>query len=343
MGKGRVWSAEELQQLDDEWGRISVSRIAERHNRSVNAILIKAQRRKLGAHLLGDDRVSVNQIFKAFKVTSYGYLLGRMIKAGLKTSYHRVNGRRFRVVDLDEFWSFMKNNRSMLDFSRLEKNSLGKEPPWVERVRHEDFKRSCFIKPNNTRWTKSEDAELLRLVQRHNYSYSEIAGSLHRTCGAVSRRLHDLGIKDRPIKADNHIKWTAEELKTLCDMIKAGSNYENISRAIGKSPKAIQGKVYSTYLTERLDKVRAMLNGVEWGDNRPDRQLKHKNAMNSGEKHEMNTGISELVCLLTYRANQIAEIENRYGWQHKQCKHWNNGCAAGEPDCDACTHFQRKE
>ena len=340
---GLTWTAEEYAQLDEEWGKYTIARIAERHNRSVNAIRVKAFRRHLGAHLYADDRVSVNQIFRAFKVKSYGYLLERMKKAGLQVRYHRVQGCRFKVVDLEHFWKFIEKNQSMLDFSKLEKNALGMEPVWVDSARREDFKRRCSVKPHNAKWTPAEDTELLRLVRMQKYSYAEIGKMLCRTYGGISRRLHDLGVKDRPVKADNHVKWTDDELKTVCDMIKAGSNYENISRAIGKSPKAIQGRVYSMYLTERLDKVRVLLNGGEWGDNRPDRQLKHKNVMNVEEKKEMNAGLGELVCLLTYRADQLARLEKQYGWQRNQCEHWHNGCDAGDQNCDTCTHFRRKE
>ena len=296
MGVGRNWTAEEYAQLDEEWGQTSIARIAERHNRSVNAILIKAQRRGLGSHLQADDKVSINQIFRAFKVSSYGYLLGRMIRAGLKVRYHRVNNCRFKVVKIEDFWEFIEKNQSMLDFSKLEKNILGEEPAWVAKARCEDYKRRCSVKPHNCKWTPADDAELLRLVRMQKYSYAEIGKQLQRTCGAVSRRLHDLGVKDRPVKADTHSKWTPEELKTLCDMIKAGSNYVNISEVLGKSAKAVQGRVYQMYLTERLDKVREMLNGGEWGEGRPDKPLKNKNSMNAQEKREMNAGLGELVC-----------------------------------------------
>lgn len=343
MAMAKMWTAEEYDQLSDEWGQYSIKTIAERHNRSPNAIKIKAQRRSLGQHLLADDRVSINQIFSAFKVQSYTYLLGRMVKAGLKIHYHKIDKARYKVIKIEEFWEFIEKHRSMLDFSKLEKNALGIEPSWVEAVRREDFKRRCSVKPKNCQWTQAEDAELLRLVQMQRYSYSEIAHLLHRSCGAVSRRLHDLGVKDRPLKADNHVKWTDAELKTMSDMIKAGSNYENIGRAIGRSAKAVQGRVYNMYLTEQLDKVREMMNGGEWGDNRPERQLKHKNILRGDEKQDVKNGLSRLVCLLTYRSEQIAKLETHYGWQHKQCSHWHNGCDAGESDCTSCTHFRRKE
>lgn len=265
-----------------------------------------AQRRHLGPHLLADDKISINQLFSAFGLRSYTYLLGRMKKAGLRVRYHKTNSIRFRVVDLEEFWNFIEKNRTMLDFSKLEKNALGREPDWVESARREDDKLRVSLKPRRSRWTKSEDAELLRLVRGQKYSYAEIAQLMRRSCGAISRRLYDLNAKERPVKADNHVKWSSDELKILGKMIKLGSNYENIGKALGKSSKAIRGMVFSSYLTEDLDRVRMMMNGGEWGDNRPTRQLKHKNLMPAKEKREMSEGLNRLVCLLTYHAKQIA-------------------------------------
>ena len=74
---------------------------------------------------------------------------------------------------------------------------------------------------------------------------------LHRSAGAIQRRCTDLGLKERPVKADNHgpeATWTPEDLELLADGIRHGESYTLIGQAIGKSEKAIRGKVYFTYL-----------------------------------------------------------------------------------------------
>lgn len=345
MGAGRLWTQEELTQLEEEWGNFAIGTIAKRHNRSLNAIKIKAIRQKLGAHIDSDDRISVNQLFLAFGNNSYGYLLGRMIKAGLKIHYHKVEKCRFKMINLSEFWKFAEKNQTMFDFSKLEKNALGEEPAWVAAARREDFIRSTRIKPHNTAWTAAEDAELLRLVKMHRYTYDEISQRFNRSCGAIARRLIHLGVKERPVRCDNHTPWTDEEKSIMCEMIKHGSNYENISAVIGKSSKAIQGRVYDVYLTERLDKVREMLNGGNWGDNRPERRVKHLkiSAMSREEKNNVKADLTAIVSILSKRAESLERLESKYGWQRKQCRNWNNGCLAGESNCDECLQFRRKD
>ncbi len=68
-----------------------------------------------------------------------------------------------------------------------------------------------------------------------------------------------MGIKARPLKADNQIKWTAAEFALLDELIKEGYGYELISEKLGKSAKAVRGRVYCMYSTENLDKVRAAM------------------------------------------------------------------------------------
>lgn len=343
---GRTWKAEEIDQLRKEWGRTSFQGIAKKHNRSVNAIKLKAQRLGLGNFLLANENVSLSQVLKAFKMTSgYDWQVKKLEKAGLKIHMQRIEKQRIRMINLTEFWKFAEAHKSFFDFSKLEKNALGEEPKWVAAVRREDFNHRQNIKPNNTPWSKAEEKELLRLVKMQRYSYLDISARLHRTYGAVARKLVDLGVKDRPVKAENHIKWTDEETDILCEMIKQGSTYENISRVLNKSAKAIQGKVYSMYLTERLDNVRKIIGNGKWGDNRPERNLKQYNVMTVEEKKQTKANLNRLVCLLAYRAQNLNDLDNCYGWQHYQCRHWDNskGCLVGETDCDSCNKYRRKD
>lgn len=56
MGKARNWSKEELDTLQEEWGRYSITTQAKRLNRSVNAVLIKVQRLGLGRIAVNSDK-----------------------------------------------------------------------------------------------------------------------------------------------------------------------------------------------------------------------------------------------------------------------------------------------
>ena len=320
----------------------SIGTLAKRLNRSENAIIEKASRMGLGAHIRSSDLISLYQLFKALGAPhNYSYQRDKLEELGLKVHRHKVKNNSFRMVDIEEFWEFAEKNRHLFDFSRMEPYALGAEPEWVAIKRSEDYKRRITVKPHNAVWTEAEDRELIRLLRMHRYTWPEIAERLHRSEGAIQRRVNDLGIKERPIKAYNQNFWTDEQLRTVCEMIKAGGNYESMSRAIGKSAKAIRGKVFTMYLTENLNNVAKLIGDGQWGDNRPDRTLSQKLQMTTEEKMQVKEEASKLVSLLTYRIRQ--HFEDQDNWQRHLCRHWHEikGCTAGGVNCDGCDSFER--
>ena len=181
----------------------------------------------------------------------------------------------------------------------------------------------------------------MRLLSKYKYSYKELSLKLQRTEGAIQRRICDLGIKERPVKADNHIKWTESEYMMLGEMIKNGYSYELISEKISKSVKAIRGRVYNTYLTERLDKVRAIIGDGNFGDNAASKQLKHKNLLSAEEKSEVRELMSRFIACLSADLDEIKKF-NVY-FQKDMCQNWDKyrGCKAKENGCDECISFVR--
>ena len=55
------WTKEELDYLNENWGKRSIPSIAKHLGRSVNAIKIKAQREKLTRHIHRSDKVTFSQ------------------------------------------------------------------------------------------------------------------------------------------------------------------------------------------------------------------------------------------------------------------------------------------
>lgn len=165
--------------------------------------------------------------------------------------------------------------------------------------------RNSFIKA--TPWTSREDNLLKELLIKQKYGYKELSQILCRSEGAVQRRINDLNIKYRPVKADNHQKWTESEYNLLGKMIKCGSKYEEISDRIGRSVKAIRGRVFDKYLTENLDKVRAYIGDGNFGDGTPDKPLKYKRLMSDEEKNKANLLLSiiagDLLCVAKTNSN----------------------------------------
>lgn len=258
MGTGEKWTDEEKQYLQDNWGTLSKQTIAKNLNRSVDSIDVMKYRLGLGTFLENGDYITWNQFQKVIGTTSSSYKSKSWINnRSFPLHMKKVGKCSFKIVYIDEFWKWAEKNKDLLDFSKIEKNILGIEPEWVADKRRHDFEKSR--KYITTPWTKSEDEKLKYLLKQHKYSYMELSKMLRRTNGAIQRRIIDLGLKERPVKADNHTKWTEEERNLLIDLILAGYGYEYISEHIHRSAKAIRGRVGVFYGSENLDKVRLKL------------------------------------------------------------------------------------
>lgn len=128
------------------------------------------------------------------------------------------------------------------------------------------------IRARNEDWTKLEDERLIHLLKEHKYTCLEISKLMNRSAGAIEHRCRRLNLMERPVPIytkEQGAVWTEKMLAILADGIRNGCSYTELGDMIGKSGKAVRTRVYSTYYTEKLDVVRAMLRDGAWGDNRP--------------------------------------------------------------------------
>ena len=338
----RTWKPEEEDYLMEKWGQISVPAIAKKLNRTTNAVKVRAQRLGLGAVLIAGEYVTLNQLLLAVTggSSSYGYKMKSWVEnRGFPILTKRVNQNSFRVVHLDEFWKWAEQHRSFIDFSKMEPLALGEEPAWVAEQRKKDFQ--AFALQRKDPWTPDEDARLKMLLQQHRYGYAELSDMLRRSAGAIQRRCNDLGLKERPVKADNHgssAAWTQTDFDVLADGIRKGDSYTAIGKALGKSEKAVRGKVYFVYLTENQDKVRAMLKDQPWGYGAPDPTVKQ--AVHLSRTRTETTRMLEMLCAVLRK--RINDIDDNPYWQRLLCVSWDEikGCDRCE-NCDECTEFRR--
>ncbi len=253
------WTDQELEFLREHWGSMSLKGLTRRLGRSKNAVINKVTRLKLGAFLESGDYLTLNQLYATLGISngSSTYRKTSWIqKRGLPVCYKTVRNCKFQIVKLDDFWRWAEQNQDILDFSRFEPLSLGKEPDWVEQKRCFDNMKSLCVK--QTPWTAYEDNLLQEKLKLYRYTAADIARDLHRSEGAVIRRISELGIMYRPLRNDSHgTPWTAEELGILQEKIDAGANYTALAVYLPRhSEKAIRGRVYRLYGSENLDKVR---------------------------------------------------------------------------------------
>lgn len=343
MGCGRTWTAEEKDYLTEKWGDMTISGIAKALGRTVNAVIMKVNHMGLSPYLESGDYITFNQFLIAVYGSNAGggYKLKSWVKnRGFPIHNKRLDRKTVRVVYLDEFWKWAEKNRHFLDFSKMAPLALGKEPGWVAEQRRKDVK--AYSLQRKDPWTSEEDSRLIMLLKQHKYSWAEVSDRMRRSCGAITRRCLDLGIKDRPVAAEGHGKnptWTADDFKALADGIRNGDGYAAIGRAVGQSEKCVRSKVYDVYLTEQADKVRAMLGDGPWGTGAPEIDVKHGFYL-SRTRQQVRRDLSVLDALLRKRVNDLGY--DPY-WQRFQCQHWDDykGCAAGGTDCDSCAAFER--
>lgn len=338
MGQGRNWTQEEKQYLEDNWGTLSKQTLAKNLNRSLNAIEVMKNRLRLGAFLDNGDYVTWNQLQIALGLgrSGSGYKMISWVKnRDFPIRTKKVGNNSFKIVKIDDFWKWAEQNKDLLDFTKFEKNAIGEEPAWTKEKRKHDFEKAR--KYVNTPWTKAEDEKLKYLLRQYKYTYDDLSKMLKRTNGAIQRRVCDLGIKDRPIKADNHVKWTDEDFGLLGELIKQGYGYELIAEKIGKSAKAIRGRVYSMYLTENLDKARMIIGKGSWGDNRPERTISQWNVMNTEERKQVKDLVIRLAAIIRFEYKQF--FDDCDYWQKDLCQHWDGFCTKCQVNCDECTEF----
>lgn len=341
---GRRWTKEELEYLQEHWGTSPTPKLAAKLNRTVNAIKLRASRMGLGPTLDSGTYITLNQIQETFNAASrrgYGAVMeGWVKKRGMPIHYKRVNKNRFRVVYLDEFWEWAYENRSYLDFSKMEPLALGKEPDWVKEQRKKDSNH--FRGQRKEPWTAEEDSRLIMLVKQMKYTYKELSDILCRSEGAIARRCISLGIKERPLRENPHGVWKEQDYQTLANGIREGNSYAQIGKAIGKSEKAIRGRVYTTYLTENADKVRKLMGEGAWGDGAPVpfvRQAVYISSVCSSTKADLAR-----LCAVLHHHAVIEKIAYEQFFQRAMCLNWDSvhtACSLGCEDCDSCLNFER--
>lgn len=347
MGLGKRWTPEEEEYLQEHWGRTSIPGLAKHLGRSRNAIMVRAKRLGLGPWLEAGEYISVNALYKALFGRNFsGYQLKSWVKdRGMPIHSIRRGKNTYRVIYLEEFWEWAEKNRAFLDFSKMEPLALGAEPDWVAEQRRKDF--HSFRIQRKDPWTPEEDARLKMLLKQHKYGYKELSEMLQRSDGAIQRRCVDLGIKERPVKANSNAeenKWTDEAYRKLADGVRNGNSWGQIARNLGKSEKAVRGKVYYTYLTEDADKVRTMIGAEGWGYGAP--VPKVRQAVNlCRTRTATKTELEQLCGILQYRAQQMKSKEDydRF-FQRAMCVNWDDihgCCTAGGEDCDSCADFIR--
>lgn len=240
MAKNKRWTYPEIQYLKDYWGKHSLQEMSKKLDRTILAIKLKATRIKLTDRRRLQEDITYREFTKLLgRSYSDSWLKGRLKKANFPFSYFKVVNKKICMVNLRAFIRWFKNNLHILDIDNTNDGDFDAiEPNWLKEKRKADKMASLY---KMRLWTKEEDDRLITLLNEYKYSYREISIKLKRTEGALKRRMLDLKLKQRPIIADKHIKWTHQEVDMVKDLYLKGYKSCVIAEFVPKSALAING------------------------------------------------------------------------------------------------------
>jgi len=238
------WTQEEINYLQDKWGKVSLKTISKNLGRSINAIKLKAQRCGLTDSRFSYDGITISQLMQALD-KSYNSVYSWIRNYGMpvKTKVF-CQEARVKVISYDDFWEWAEQHKELLNFAKMEPSLLGAEPDWMVEKRKADQQRSQKTKLA-IEWALTEDQRLKQMVALPGMTYSKLAKHFNRSESAIKRRLHDLKIKFRPERLYNHNKYSPDEIRQIALMARAGYAFETIAEKLGnhRSALGVRGKL----------------------------------------------------------------------------------------------------
>lgn len=166
----RRWTSVDDETLSDLWGSISVERIAKKLNRTVSSIINRVYALQLGSQISNNyDGITIQDLANLFMINR-NTILTSWVALGLKLSFRkRSDSSIYSFVEIDNLYEFLKNNQNIWDSRLLERNTLGKEPVWLEEKRRRDYN----LPPSNTFGIDNLNKQQLMLAKSYILELSE--------------------------------------------------------------------------------------------------------------------------------------------------------------------------
>ncbi|MCM1564904.1 MAG: hypothetical protein NC238_02910 [Dehalobacter sp.] len=237
----KPWTSEQITYFESSWGNKSLKTISKNLGKNEKAVDAWRKRHGYETNTKSHHGIPVHEFAEAMGVcpeTIYDY----WIKKGLPVIKFLPGTRLSKImINLDLFWPWAKLNRKFIDFSKVEKNALGKEPEWVEECRKYDFYdrgKKGWERP----WTKEEEDRLVAYLMTMRYTFRQLATLLNRTELGIQNRLYIIGVKYRPLP-ETRREWTLEETEKLIAMVKSNISTTTIANLLDRNQISIKTKV----------------------------------------------------------------------------------------------------
>jgi len=192
MPNGRVWTPEEIEFLDEHWGKLNIPQLAQRLNRSENAVKIKTVRYGLGKAVDRDNSLTARQVSYLMGVDIHAVTDRWVGKLGLKARKRAPHGQRKQTwIRMDDLVPWLKAHQDIWDSRRVELFAFGTEPKWLKEKRARD---KALPEKRFKKWTPDEDKKLLSLYKTGRYTIDNIAEQLDRSPAAIEHRVMRLDV-----------------------------------------------------------------------------------------------------------------------------------------------------
>lgn len=236
MRQYKKWSNEELEFLYSNVGKMKLTTIALKLNRTVSAVKVRIS--KLGLNISNNSGLyTVSYISKCFgsnHTTFYKKLKSIIIYKNIYLN------KKIRYVRAKDFWKFVKNNKELFSLNKYKKGSILPEPGFMKG----EIKQKNLI----TYWSEY-DVRMLRFYVNKGLSHKEIAKKLNKTIPSVKTKASRLNHITQV-----HLKWSSKEIEILKSMLKEGKKHSEIAEELGRETYHITDYIYRNNLHDR-DKV----------------------------------------------------------------------------------------
>ena len=101
------------------------------------------------------------------------------------------------------------------------------------------------------------------LLKQHIYTYQQLSDMLCRTTSAICKKINQLGLKERPVRAEHETGWSENKKNEVKELVLQGMSYEIISKRVNRTVGSIRGMLNREYGTERLENIYKILKGIE--------------------------------------------------------------------------------
>jgi hypothetical protein len=195
---GKIWPKEDDYFLEENFGKISLPRMAKRFKRTTNAVRQRAIDLGLRASTTAQGYITARILAEAVGVDN-------TIVTKLWIKKHKLKAQKVVTfctrevwqIDIRDFWKWAFKNQKRFDSRKFEPLALGQEPTWMAEKRKADRSKPKRLWKSWSTLEKQRVRNMLARGMKPEAIAAEIAAELGRSEQAVVSKCQVLSQKER--------------------------------------------------------------------------------------------------------------------------------------------------